>query len=247
MNAHRPAARAARLRLHAARACHRLGRRASSARVLSCWLVLIGWSLMGDAVSHAVLPGVVLAYVLGAPFARRRARVRRRAPSRLIGVVRPHEPRQGGRRDRHRVHHACSRSASCSSRDPAPTSPHPLRQRARRLRRELVAGDRRRRGRAVARRSAAQHRDPAPRRGQARQVEGDRRPCRSPIRSLGGARTCCSSGPLAEVHGVGFGPARRPGAAPRRVVPGRRRRRGRRWSARTAPARRRCCGCSPAT
>ncbi len=37
--------------------------------VLSCWLVLIGWSLMGDAVSHAVLPGVVLAYIVGAPFA----------------------------------------------------------------------------------------------------------------------------------------------------------------------------------
>jgi manganese transport system permease protein len=37
--------------------------------LLSCWLVLIGWSLMGDAVSHAVLPGVVLAYVIGAPFA----------------------------------------------------------------------------------------------------------------------------------------------------------------------------------
>jgi manganese transport system permease protein len=37
--------------------------------MLSCWLVLIGWSLMGDAVSHAVLPGVVLAYLLGAPFA----------------------------------------------------------------------------------------------------------------------------------------------------------------------------------
>lgn len=37
--------------------------------VLSCWLVLIGWALMGDAVSHAVLPGVVLAYVLGWPFA----------------------------------------------------------------------------------------------------------------------------------------------------------------------------------
>ncbi|MBX9246089.1 metal ABC transporter permease [Actinotalea ferrariae] len=37
--------------------------------LLSCWLVLIGWSLMGDAVSHAVLPGVVLAYLLGAPFA----------------------------------------------------------------------------------------------------------------------------------------------------------------------------------
>ncbi|OFT76117.1 MULTISPECIES: metal ABC transporter permease [Corynebacterium] len=37
--------------------------------VLSCWLVLVGWSLMGDAVSHAVLPGVVLAYIVGVPFA----------------------------------------------------------------------------------------------------------------------------------------------------------------------------------
>lgn len=37
--------------------------------LLSCWLVLIGWSLMGDAVSHSVLPGVVLAYILGLPFA----------------------------------------------------------------------------------------------------------------------------------------------------------------------------------
>lgn len=37
--------------------------------VLSCWLVLIGWSLMGDAVSHAVFPGVVLSYILGIPYA----------------------------------------------------------------------------------------------------------------------------------------------------------------------------------
>lgn len=37
--------------------------------LLSCWLMLIGWSLMGDAVSHAVLPGVVIAYIVGAPFA----------------------------------------------------------------------------------------------------------------------------------------------------------------------------------
>lgn len=42
---------------------------AMACALLSCWLVLIGWSLMGDAVSHAVLPGVVLAYVLGLPFA----------------------------------------------------------------------------------------------------------------------------------------------------------------------------------
>lgn len=37
------------------------------AAVLSCLLVLRGWSLMGDAVSHAVLPGIVVAYVLGIP------------------------------------------------------------------------------------------------------------------------------------------------------------------------------------
>ena len=37
--------------------------------ILSCWLTLIGWSLLGDAVSHAVLPGVVLSYIIGIPFA----------------------------------------------------------------------------------------------------------------------------------------------------------------------------------
>ena len=37
--------------------------------VLSCYLVLKGWSLMGDAISHAVLPGIVIAYALGAPLA----------------------------------------------------------------------------------------------------------------------------------------------------------------------------------
>ncbi|MBB5214012.1 metal ABC transporter permease [Parapusillimonas granuli] len=35
--------------------------------LLSCLLVLKGWALMGDAVSHAVLPGVVLAYMAGLP------------------------------------------------------------------------------------------------------------------------------------------------------------------------------------
>lgn len=37
--------------------------------LLSCYLVLRGWSLMGDAVSHAVLPGVVVAYWIGWPLA----------------------------------------------------------------------------------------------------------------------------------------------------------------------------------
>jgi manganese/iron transport system permease protein len=35
--------------------------------MLSCYLVLKGWSLMGDAVSHAVLPGIVVAHVLSVP------------------------------------------------------------------------------------------------------------------------------------------------------------------------------------
>nr|CAD6598821.1 metal ABC transporter permease [Rhizobium sp. Khangiran2] len=37
--------------------------------ILSCFLVLKGWSLMGDAVSHAVFPGVVLAYIFSIPLA----------------------------------------------------------------------------------------------------------------------------------------------------------------------------------
>ncbi len=37
--------------------------------VFSCFLVLKGWSLMGDAVSHAVLPGIVIAYMVGLPLA----------------------------------------------------------------------------------------------------------------------------------------------------------------------------------
>ncbi|WP_227507065.1 metal ABC transporter permease [Moraxella canis] len=35
--------------------------------ILSCYIVLKGWSLMGDAISHAVFPGVVLAFWLGVP------------------------------------------------------------------------------------------------------------------------------------------------------------------------------------
>ena len=35
--------------------------------MLSCYLVLKGWSLMGDAISHAVLPGIVVAFWLGLP------------------------------------------------------------------------------------------------------------------------------------------------------------------------------------
>jgi len=37
--------------------------------LLSCFVTLKGWSLMGDALSHAIVPGVTIAYMLGAPFA----------------------------------------------------------------------------------------------------------------------------------------------------------------------------------
>jgi manganese/iron transport system permease protein len=35
---------------------------------LSCFITLRGWSLMGDALSHAVVPGVAISYLVGAPF-----------------------------------------------------------------------------------------------------------------------------------------------------------------------------------
>ncbi|WP_218220216.1 metal ABC transporter permease [Nesterenkonia sp. Act20] len=37
--------------------------------MLSCWLVLMGWSLMGEAVAHSILPGIVLAQIFGLPMA----------------------------------------------------------------------------------------------------------------------------------------------------------------------------------
>lgn len=41
----------------------------STCAFLSCYLMLKGWSLMGDALAHSVVPGVALAYLLGLPFA----------------------------------------------------------------------------------------------------------------------------------------------------------------------------------
>lgn len=56
------------VRLHDQRDGHR-GAGCGSTALLSCFLVLKGWSLMGDAISHAVFPGVVLAYIIGLPYA----------------------------------------------------------------------------------------------------------------------------------------------------------------------------------
>lgn len=36
---------------------------------LSAYLMLKGWSLIGDALSHSIVPGVAVAYMIGAPFA----------------------------------------------------------------------------------------------------------------------------------------------------------------------------------
>jgi manganese/iron transport system permease protein len=36
---------------------------------LSCYLILKGWALMGDALAHSVVPGVALAYMLALPYA----------------------------------------------------------------------------------------------------------------------------------------------------------------------------------
>lgn len=36
---------------------------------LSTYLMLKGWSLMGDALAHSIVPGVAAAYIFGAPFA----------------------------------------------------------------------------------------------------------------------------------------------------------------------------------
>lgn len=35
---------------------------------LSCYLMLKGWSLIGDALSHSIVPGVAVAWMLGLPF-----------------------------------------------------------------------------------------------------------------------------------------------------------------------------------
>ncbi|MDY2788667.1 MAG: metal ABC transporter permease [Atopobium sp.] len=37
--------------------------------VISCFVIHVGWSLMGDAISHAILPGVVISYILQLPYA----------------------------------------------------------------------------------------------------------------------------------------------------------------------------------
>lgn len=53
--------------------------------LLSVFLVLKGWALMGDAMSHAVFPGVVLAYIVGIRDWRLHCRIILRYRDRLSG------------------------------------------------------------------------------------------------------------------------------------------------------------------
>ena len=101
--------------------------------VLSCFLVLKGWSLMGDAISHAVLPGIVIAFVLGLPLAigAFAAGPRLRRGDRL---PQGEQPREGGHGDGHRVlrHVRLRPRAVHQGRDRPAPQPHPVRQHARR-------------------------------------------------------------------------------------------------------------------
>ncbi len=101
--------------------------------VLSCYLVLKGWSLMGDAVSHAVLPGIVVAYVVGLPLAVG-AFVAGLSCALLTGYLKEIEPGEGGHGDGRRVFRHVRfrpRHLHQGGDRPAPAA-HPVRQHARR-------------------------------------------------------------------------------------------------------------------
>lgn len=74
---------------------------------LSCYLMLKGWSLIGDALSHSIVPGVAGAYMLSLPFAaagplcaspgRYRPRSRGNRLRQTPGHLRPARRPNGGR------------------------------------------------------------------------------------------------------------------------------------------------------
>ena len=98
--------------------------------LLSCLLVLRGWSLMGDAISHAVLPGIVVAYWLGAPLA-----LGAFAAGMLCAggdrLREGEQPGQGGHRHGHRLlRHVRARGRALRrDADRRAPRPHPLRRR----------------------------------------------------------------------------------------------------------------------
>jgi manganese/iron transport system permease protein len=69
---------------------------------LSAFLMLKGWSLIGDALSHSIVPGVAGAYMLGCPS--RWAPSGRRAGGRRHAVPQPAHQAEGGRDHRPDLH-----------------------------------------------------------------------------------------------------------------------------------------------
>ena len=70
---------------------------------LSAYLMLKGWSLMGDALAHSIVPGVAAAYILGFPFAVGAFFAGHRGVAR-DGCGQAAHAAARGRRDRARVH-----------------------------------------------------------------------------------------------------------------------------------------------
>ena len=78
---------------------------------LSAYLMLKGWSLMGDALAHSIVPGVAGAYILGFPFAVG-AFFAGILASVGMGFVKQHTPVARGCRDRPGLHLAV-RARAC--------------------------------------------------------------------------------------------------------------------------------------
>ena len=80
-----------------------------SAGIIGCFIILRGMSLMGDAISHAVLPGVALSYMLGSSYIIG-ATVFGMASAALIGFVTKHSRLKKRYGNRHRLQRIfCSR------------------------------------------------------------------------------------------------------------------------------------------
>ena len=77
--------------------------------VIGTFVVLRAMAFLGDALAHAILPGVAIAYLLGANL--------------LLGALVAADPRR-------RRHRRCSRAAAASRRTPPSASSSPRRSRS---------------------------------------------------------------------------------------------------------------------
>ncbi len=100
--------------------------------VIGCYVVLRSMAFLGDAMAHAVLPGIAIAYLLSANLTRRRADCGDHRRSRHQPADPPGRG-QGGHGDRHSVHRGAGVGRGVDQQHPhlrRRPQPHPLRQRA---------------------------------------------------------------------------------------------------------------------